>query len=84
MLKAVSISLQPQTPNTKEEKGVPSKGFIRNGAIIEGINFKPNITRRRKKFRVIDKNPSLNPKAFGNVTILENMGNVFHPRTMNA
>lgn len=51
MLKAASISLQPQIPNTKEEKGVPSKAFIRNGAIIEGINYQPNITGRRKKIQ---------------------------------
>ena len=84
MLKATSISLQPQIPNTKEEKGVPGIGFIRNGAIIKGINFKPNITGRREKFGVIKWNPSLNPEASGNMTIPENIGNVFHPRTLNA
>ena len=84
MLKAASISLQPQIPNTKMEKGVPGKGFIRNGVNFEGIDFKPTITGRREKFRVIDRNPSLNPKASGNMTILEHMRNVFHLRAVNA
>ena len=76
--------MHPYIPNTKEEKGVLGIGFIRNDAIIEGINFKPNITGRREKFSVIDRNPSLNPEASGKKTILENMGNVCHPRIVNA
>lgn len=84
MLKAISIPLQPQIPNTKKEKSVPSKGFVRNGATIEGIFSKPSITGRREKFGIINGNPNLNPEGSGNVTIPKNMGYLFHLRIVNA
>ena len=84
MLKVASISLKPKVPNTKKEKGVLGKWFIRNGATIDGIRFKPSITGRRGKFRVISRNFCLSPETFGHMTIPKDMSNVFHPRAVNA
>ena len=84
MLKVASISLKPKVPNTKKKEDVPGKGFVRNGATSEGIRFKPSITRRREEFRVISRNPYLNPEPFGHMTIPKDMRNVFHSRAVNA
>ena len=84
MLKVASISLKPKVPNTKKEKGVPGKWFIRNGATIGGIRFKPSITGRRVKFRVISRNSYLSSEFFGHMTIPKDMRNVFHLRAVSA